>query len=162
METLQGIIPPTEVDLLFFDGEDLGMAGDVTDFCQGSRRMAETWRDFGSPLAGPAPRGLIVLDMVGQRGVQIPMEGYSVQYAPAWTKSVFERAGKLGLTGLIAAVDRPVYDDHVPFLAAGISAVDLIDFDYPEWHTTADLPAACSAASLYQTGSLLLSLILQP
>ncbi len=162
MEILGDVPPPTEVNLLFFDGEDSGPAGDVNGFCLGSRHMAETWQEFGSPLAGPAPRGLILLDMVGQREVRIPMEGYSLQYAPQWTRSVFDRAAELGLTGLDPAPGRPVYDDHVPFLGQGIPAVDLIDFAYPEWHTTADLPAACSAASLRQTGALLLDLILRP
>lgn len=162
MEVVVGHTPPTDVNLLFFDGEDSGPSGDVNGFCLGSRHMATTWREFGSPLAGPAPRGLVLLDMVGQAGLQIPMEGYSTQYAPAWTKSVFERAGQLGLTGLVPEVGRPIYDDHVPFLGEGIAAVDLIDFDYPQWHTTADLPAACSASSLAQIGRLLVALILTP
>jgi len=162
MEILRGQIPPTTVNLIFFDGEDSGRAGDVGGFCLGSRHLAETWREFGSPLAGTVPRGLILLDMVGQESVQIPMEGYSLQYAPDWTNAVFERAGTLGLAGLVAVPGRPIYDDHVPFLAEGIPAVDLIDFEYPEWHTTSDLPAACSSVSLFQTGSLLLSLILDP
>ncbi len=162
MEILHAEAPPTEVNLLFFDGEDSGSAGDPGGFCLGSKYLAATWRDFGSPLAGPAPRGLIVVDMVGERGVVVPMEGYSLQYAPDWTTAVFERAAALGLKAFVAAPGRPIYDDHVPFLSEGIPAVDLIDFEYPEWHTTADLPAACSAASLGQVGSLLLDLIRRP
>jgi len=162
MELLHDQAPPTEVNLIFFDGEDSGPAGDPGGFCLGSKHLASSWQEFGSPLAGAPPRGMILLDMVGERGVEIPMEGYSRRYAPAWTTAIFERAASLGLTGLVAAPGRAVYDDHVPFLAAGIPAVDLIDFDYPQWHTTADLPDACSPASLAQIGALMLDLIRHP
>ena len=43
-------------------------------------------------------------------------------------------------------------DDHTPFLEAGIPAVDMIDFDYPYWHTTADTPDKVSAESLEAIG----------
>ena len=43
-------------------------------------------------------------------------------------------------------------DDHTPFLEAGIPAVDIIDFDYPYWHTTADTPDKVSPASLQIVG----------
>ena len=39
-------------------------------------------------------------------------------------------------------------DDHLPLLDAGVPTVDIIDFDYPPWHTTADTPDKTSAASL--------------
>lgn len=154
--------PALEVSLLFFDGEDSGQPGSADGFCLGSRYLAATWEAFGSPLAGPRPRGLIVLDMVGETGCEIPQEGYSARYAPEWTAHVFERAAELGVTALVAAPGRAVFDDHVPFLEQGIPAVDLIDFEYEAWHTTADLPAACSAASLEQIGNLLWGLVRQP
>jgi len=103
--------PPTEVNLLFFDGEDSGTAGDVTTFCLGSQHLAKNWQEFGSPLEGPKPRGLIVLDMVGGKSLGIPMEGYSRQLAPDWTNLVYDRAARLGLTSLLAAPGRPIYDD---------------------------------------------------
>ena len=58
-----------------------------------------SWRDMGSPLAGGEPRGLILLDMVGERDVRIPMERLSLVRAPAWTREVFDRAQRLGLGG---------------------------------------------------------------
>ncbi len=162
MELMHQEAPPTEVNLLFLDGEDSGPAGDATGFCLGSKHLASGWQDFGSPLAGPMPRGLILLDMVGERGLEIPMEGYSLQYAPDWTHLIFERAAILGISALVAAPGRPIYDDHVPFLGAGIPAVDLIDFEYPQWHTTEDLPSACSANSLSEIGILVWDLIRNP
>ena len=162
MELMGQQAPATVVNLLFFDGEDSGPAGDASGFCLGSSHLAQTWQEFGSPLAGSAPRGLILVDMVGGRGLQIPMEGYSLRNAPDWTIAVFDRAASLGLTAFVAREGRPVYDDHVPFLAQGIAAVDLIDFDYPQWHTVADVPAACSPNSLWQVGTLLWDLIQHP
>ncbi|MCB1183860.1 M28 family peptidase [bacterium] len=162
MEVLAATPPPQDVLLLFFDGEDSGTAGDPGGFCLGSRHLAATWDDFGSPLAGPAPQGLILLDMVGEKGARVPQEAYSRGYATDLTAHVFGRAAELGLEMFVAEPGPPVFDDHVPFLQAGIPAIDLIDFGYPEWHTTADLPAACSAASLGQAGTLVLDLVRRP
>jgi Zn-dependent M28 family amino/carboxypeptidase len=87
------------------------------------------------------------------------MEGYSLRNSPEWTRSVFGRARALGLSAFKPAPGPAVLDDHVPFLRQGIDSVDLIDFDYPQWHTHADDLDACSPASLHQVGRLLLSLI---
>ncbi len=46
-------------------------------------------------------------------------------------------------------------DDHSPFLEAGIPAVDIIDFDYPYWHTTGDTVDKVSAESLQAVGRTL-------
>ena len=46
-------------------------------------------------------------------------------------------------------------DDHTPFLQKGILSVDLIDFDYPYWHTTADTSDKVSAGSLKIVGDTL-------
>ncbi len=154
--------PPRPVALIFFDGEDLGRAGDLDGYCLGSRRLAEHWNDFGAPLAGPPPRGLILLDMVGDRDLAIPQEGYGLALAGEWTRTVFARAEALGLSTFVPEPGPAVFDDHVPFLHRGLPAVDLIDFDYPAWHTAADVPAACSAASLEQAGTLVWDLIRHP
>ena len=66
--------PPQGVDLLFFDAEDSGIPAEPATYCLGSRHLARTWQDFGSPLAEGRPRGLIGLDMVGDRDRRIPME----------------------------------------------------------------------------------------
>jgi Zn-dependent M28 family amino/carboxypeptidase len=162
MEIL-GENPPNQgIDFLFFDGEDSGLSGDPASFCLGSSHLAETSRDFGNPLSRGTPRGLIVLDMVGEKDLRIPMEAYSLINAPEWTRMVFERADSLGLGVFVQEQGPAVYDDHVPFLAEDIPAVDLIDFDFPQWHTTADTPDICSAASLAEVGRLMVDLIYRP
>ena len=53
----------------------------------------------------------------------------------------------------------PVEDDHAPFLRAGVPSTLLIDFDYPPWHTTRDLPAECSPASLESVARVVLHVL---
>jgi hypothetical protein len=48
-----------------------------------------------------------------------------------------------------------MYDDHVPFAQQGITAIDIIDFDYPYWHTTQDTLDKVSAESLERVGRVL-------
>lgn len=162
IELLGNAPPPQGVDLLFFDAEDSGQAHDASGFCLGSRHLVATRGEFGHPLATGAPRGLVLLDMVGETGARIPQEGYSLAQAPAWTAQVFARAEALGLDVFEPVPGRAVYDDHVPFLLAGIPAVDLIDFDYPHWHTSEDTPDKCSAVTLGQVGRLVVDLVYRP
>lgn len=153
---------PRGVDLIFFDAEDYGLEGDLANYCLGSARLASTWRDFGSPLAEGRPEGLILLDMVGKRDLNIPLEGHSLRMAEPWTRAVFERAGELGLAQFVPVPGPAIIDDHLPFLRAGVPAVDLIDFDYPQWHTLRDTPDACSAASLEAVGRLVWDICRRP
>ncbi len=161
-ELLAAHPPARGVDLLFLDAEDYGREGDPANYCLGATRLAAHWRDFGSPLAGGSPEGLVLLDMVGKRDLAIPMEGYSLRLAGAWTRTVFDRAAELGLDACVPAEGPSVWDDHVPFLRAGIPAVDLIDFDYPQWHTSRDTPEMCDPASLEQVGRLVTDLCYRP
>ena len=158
-----GATPPLQgVDFLFFDGEDSGLAGKPDGFCLGSRHLAATCRDFGNPLSPGTPRGVIILDMVGKKNLRIPMEAYSAVNAPDWTEAVFDRAERLGLAAFVPQRGPAIYDDHVPFLEQGIPAVDLIDFDFPQWHTTGDTPDICSQESLAEVGRLMVDLIYRP
>jgi len=52
-------------------------------------------------------------------------------------------------------------DDHTPFLEANIAAIDIIDFDYPYWHTTQDTLDKVSAESMQAIGDTLLAWILR-
>ncbi|PID81902.1 hypothetical protein CSB20_00620 [bacterium DOLZORAL124_64_63] len=154
--------PERPVDLIFFDGEDAGISGRLSSFCVGSARLAATLGDFDNPLTGRQPEGLILLDMVGDRDLAIPMEGYSLANAGFLVEKVFGRARQLGLSAFQPVPGPQVYDDHVPFLEQGIPAVDLIDLDYRPWHTTGDVPAMCSARSLEEVGRLVTDLVYRP
>jgi glutaminyl-peptide cyclotransferase len=63
----------------------------------------------------------------------------------------------MGVREFIPRVKHEVRDDHLPLnLIARIPTCDVIDFDYSAWHTTKDLPSACSGESLATVGNVLL------
>ena len=47
-----------------------------------------------------------------------------------------------------------ILDDHSPFNAIGIPTIDLIDFDFPAWHTAGDTMDKLSAESLQIVGAV--------
>ena len=137
--------PAIGVDLVFFDGEDLGTDKKPEDFCLGSKGYARRL-----PPAGDAARPIagFLLDMIGDRDLQIYAERFSSERASNLTALVAEAAGASHAVHFHPDVRWPIIDDHIPLLDAGLPTVDLIDFDYPAWHTHRDLPDQVSAASL--------------
>jgi len=135
--------PGVPVQLVFLDGEDQGEARDAAGFCLGARRFA------GETASGPErPRAVFLFDMVGDRDLQIHPEGESARRAANLVSLVLEGAKKTGARHFHREPRYSLTDDHIPFLDNGIPAVDIIDFDYPAWHTTQDLPSQTSAESL--------------
>lgn len=132
-----------QVWLVFFDAEDQGSIPGW-DWILGSRYFAEN-------LEGQ-PDGVIVVDMVGDADLQIYYEKNST---PALTHSIWETAAQAGFSQFIPSAKFNMLDDHIPFLQRGFPAVDLIDFDYPYWHTTQDTLDKLSEESLYAVGETL-------
>ena len=151
-EALGSWDPGVGVDLVFFDGEDYGKEGEVQHYLLGSRHFAAT-------MGAYRPRAMLLLDMVGDADLHIRMEENSLRAAPALTRLVFAVAESLGAKSFVSAPGPAVYDDHMHFLLQRIPAVDLIDLDYPAWHTTRDLPAACSPASLEEVARVVLHVL---
>jgi hypothetical protein len=100
----------------------------------------------------PLPERGVLLDMVGDRDLAIPREGFSTAFAPDLVDALWDVAGRLGEPAFVDAMGDSVADDHLPLNVAGIPTVNLIDFDYPAWHTSADTPARTSASSLAAVG----------
>ena len=144
--------PGIGVDLVFFDGEDYGREGDPQHYLLGSRFFVRT-------MGAYRPLAMLLVDMVGDADLRIPMEGNSLALAPVLTRLVYAVAESLGVEAFAAVPGQAVLDDHVPFLEAGIPAVDLIDFDYEPWHTTRDLPESCSPQSLADVTRVLLHVL---
>ena len=139
-------LPPDTVPLwiVFFDAEDNGRLPGW-DWLLGSRA-------FVASMEG-TPKAMILVDMVGDSELGIPMEGNS---DPALRESIWHTAGELGYGSIFSRrVKYTIEDDHLPFVEAGIPAVDIIDLDYPYWHTTADTPEHVSAQSLQIVGEVL-------
>jgi len=150
--------PPIGVNLVFFDGEDLGVPGENETYCQGSRFFAKN-------LPIPRPDEAINLDMVGDKQLVLPIERYSLEYHPKLVRHLWDRAKDMGLDAFIGRVDYAIYDDHIPLNEiAGIPSINIIDFKYPNsyanfWHTMNDIPENCSEESLGQVGALMVDYI---
>lgn len=155
----------TGVDLVLFDLEDLGEnvseeeeeygVPDTTrlPFAIGSAEFVRT-----NP--GYRPAWGVLLDMVGDPGLLIPQEGYSVRYARPVVERVWAAARRVGADAFADGLGPAIEDDHVPFLAQRIPVVDLIHVPFPNtWHTTSDTPENVSAASLGQVGRVLAELL---
>lgn len=144
--------PPFGIDLVLFDGEDLGEQGSLKEYLIGSR-----W--FVQQAGNYRPQAVILLDMVGDENLSIPREAYSDSIAPGLTNLVWNTAARLGIESFVDTLGPPIIDDHLPFLYNGIPAVDIIDFDYPYWHTHDDTADKVSAASLSDVGTVMRALI---
>jgi hypothetical protein len=109
-------------------------------------------------LGDDRPIFVVVVDMVGRKGAYFHWEGNSRDQAPNIVDLVWGEASYLGVRSFLPGVKYSVYDDHIPFLNAGIPAIDVIEFGFPEWHTLGDTPAICDPATLEGVGRVLLSL----
>lgn len=144
--------PEVGVDLVFFDGEDYGKSMDLDYYLLGSKHYVEN-------LGEPRPECGILLDLVGGTGAKIRKEGYSLAHAPELTDELFRRAERLRLDVFVPSPNQSYYDDHVPFLRAGIPMTDLIGLPFPHWHTLRDTPENCSPETLRQVGTLVLDFL---
>jgi glutaminyl-peptide cyclotransferase len=130
--------------LVFFDAEDNGRI-EGWDWILGSREFVKN-----NPVK---PSAAIIVDMIGDSDLNIYKESNS---DPQLTEQIWNSAKKLGFAeNFIDQYKFPMIDDHTPFLEAGIPAVDIIDFDYPYWHTVQDTADKVSAESLRVVGETL-------
>ncbi len=153
-DALKQRAPAMGVDLLFVDGEDYGDFADSTDVLIGSR-----WFAAHQPT-GYQPLFAVLFDMVGDKDLQIYQEGNSLAVAPEVVQRVWRAAADLGYERhFVPAVRHTLTDDHVSLQRAGIHAIDVVDFDYPFWHTTDDTIDKVSAASLQMVGDVAVALV---
>ncbi len=138
----------SRVYLAFFDAEDNGRL-DGWDWIVGSSYVAEHWGEAGEPPL----TAMVLVDMIGDADQQIY---YEVNSDHALNQTIWRIAADLGYAErFIPQYKYTILDDHVPFARRGIPAVDIIDFDYPYWHTTQDTPDKVSAESLEAVGRTL-------
>jgi glutaminyl-peptide cyclotransferase len=146
-------ILPTNMDktiwLVFFDAEDNGNIPGY-DWIMGSTAFVQTLID--------KPDEAIIIDMIGDADLNIFQEKYSDQFL---TETIWEIANNLGYNQFIPVQKYRILDDHLPFIKAGIPAIDIIDIDYPFWHTTQDTLDKVSAQSLKVIGTTLSAYILK-
>lgn len=140
---------PQQIELLFLDGEEAVIEWVGDDHTYGSRHYVEAARADGTLRD---IRALILVDMIGDRDLRIKRESQSTP----WLTDIIWRAARELKRREFLEESTPINDDHLPFLEAGVPAVDLIDFEYPWWHTREDTLDKVSAGSLKTVADVLL------
>ena len=138
------------IELVFFDGEEAVVEWREGDNTYGSRHYVEAARKaqtLGSLKA------LILLDMIGDRNLNIRRDSNSTKWL---TDLVWASARTLGYASSFSNDETTIDDDHIPFVRAGVPSVDIIDLDYPAWHTAQDDLDHVSARSLQVVGDVVL------
>jgi glutaminyl-peptide cyclotransferase len=142
--------PRHSIHFILFDGEESprGSENFLRDGLRGSRVAAARFGDA---------RAMVLLDFVGDKRLSIPREAYSDELL--WRK--LRRAAKRVGAGrsFPNATQGGVQDDHLPFIQAGVPAIDLIDFSFACWHRTCDDLSAVSERSLDGVGETLVSML---
>jgi Zn-dependent M28 family amino/carboxypeptidase len=144
--------PPRPLLIILFDGEDMGRATEADEFALGSKAWAED-------MVPEKPSQAILLDMIGDADLELTRERFSMANCPDFQDYLWELAAELGLEAFVDEAGPAVSDDHLPLIAKGVEAINIIDFEYPPWHTLEDTPDKCSAESLSQTGRLISAFI---
>ncbi len=151
--------PDVGIDIVLFDLEDIGdegaesMPDKLNPFGVGSIKFVEMNPNY-------IPAWGILLDMVGDKNLEIPKEANSVSRASSVLNKVYAAAKKLGIKEFKDELGGGVGDDHIVFLKKYIPVADLVHTPFPEyWHTTQDTPDKCSAESLEKVGRVLVEVI---
>ena len=136
------------IELVFFDGEEAFDHFTATDGLYGSRYFAR-----GLEKSGRAKRfrGCILWDMIGDKNLTITL---SPDSPSKLTRDIFAAASALDARDHFTYANTNLLDDHNPIDRIGIPAIDLIDFDYPPWHTAEDTMDKLSAESLQTIGAV--------
>jgi glutaminyl-peptide cyclotransferase len=147
---LKGRSNPLPIELLFLDGEEAVVEWRGDDHTYGSRYYVEQLKKSGTTKD---VRAFILVDMIGDRNLGIRREANSTGWL---TDAVWSAARQLKRAEFLEE-STPIEDDHLEFLDAGIPSVDIIDLDYPAWHTADDTLEQVSAASLQAVGDVVLA-----
>lgn len=138
------------VQLVFFDGEEAYVSFTKTDGLYGSRYFAKQLVDSGRAKQFS---GGILFDMAGDKSLTITLPPDSpVEMA----RGIFAAADELAVRKHFTYSGGGILDDHTPLNGLGIPTIDLIDFDYPPWHTPEDTMNKLSAESLQIVGAVAL------
>jgi len=157
--------PPVNVDIVLFDGEDLGLHGSLEYFCRGSKYYTQRL----TPLNRPSH--VIILDLVGDKEAQFIIERNSNRSAPSLIRSIWSVGAEVGNGTFVNQIGTDIYDDHIPFMEMGIPSVDIIDAELvgnrafnPRrryWHTSDDTMENISETTLSAVGKTVLTFIYQ-
>ena len=154
---LQSMPRTDDIYLVFFDGEEAFREWTDADSLYGSRHLAQRWAADGT--IGKL-KALINVDMIGDKDLRLVFESNS---AASLRNLVWDTAAAMGYSTEFPHNANAIGDDHMPFIDAGVRAVDLIDFDYGPnnswWHTPADTLDKLDAHSSEVVGAVLVRVI---
>lgn len=147
--------PKGNVLLVWADGEECFRQYGGEDGLWGSKQAVKRVQDRGIKV-----RAVLNLDMLGDEDLKISVPANGT---PSLSKIAVHAARRAGYPDLVVPIAENVKDDHEPFLNAGFSAIDLIDFEYGQgnayWHTSEDTMEHVSEASLLKSGRLVAELL---
>jgi len=156
---MPGLAGPVGVDFVLFDAEEY-VFSDRDPYCLGSTFFARQYAaDVAAGRNTHRYRCGAIVDMVADRDLEVWQEVQSVDWPDTRpvVESIWGVARDLGVRQFIPRPRHVIRDDHVPLRnIARIPTCDVIDFDFPQWHTRQDLPEACSAESLEAVGRVIL------
>jgi len=145
---------------VFFDGEEALVNYDSQDGLWGSKFFVENLKTRNELKSVKA---MVLLDMVGDANLNITIPANSAGWL---MQKVFEASRAIGFRDYFGLYPVDMIDDHVPFLRAGIPAIDLIDFEFGSapglndyWHTDKDTLDKISPHSLEVVGQTTLQLV---
>jgi Zn-dependent M28 family amino/carboxypeptidase len=139
------------IELVFLDGEEAVVEWRGNDHTYGSRHYVDTAKRAGTL---DSLKAMILVDMIADRDLGMRRDSNSTRWL---TDIIWGQAAKMKLDTAFLPAMTTVEDDHLPFLAAGIPSVDIIDLDYDAWHTQRDTIEAVSARSLQVVGDVLVA-----
>lgn len=144
------------VDFVFFDAEEFIFHRNHRYFV-GSEYFALAYAGKRLPYKAEYRWG-VLLDMVGDADLSLPMERNSLSWRDTrpLVQDIWATARRLGVSEFTPTRGREIRDDHLPLHNTGrIPTCNIIDFDYPPWHTQGDTLDKCSAVSLAKVGWVL-------
>ena len=141
---------PTVI-IVFFDGEEAPRGKDSQFERYGLRGSKVAARAFRSAESA------IVLDFVGDKELAIPRDQFSNRRLWGRLRAASRRTGFA--RHFPVREQGAVLDDHVPFIRAGVPAIDLIDFDFDCWHMRCDHLTAVSPQSLNAVGETMMAFL---
>jgi glutaminyl-peptide cyclotransferase len=146
---------PLTIELLFLDGEEAVIEWAGNDRTYGSRHYVEVARRDGTLRS---LKTLVLVDMIADRDLRFKRD---LNSTPWLTNLIWDAAGTEKAAAYFSSETTHIEDDHLPFIAAGVPAVDIIDLEYAPWHTPGDTLDAVSARSLQVVGDVVLAALPQ-
>ena len=141
------------IDILLVDAEDIGRPGHINEWGLGTQSFVKQYK-------GELPQYAICVDMIADKNPIYKIEGFSYRYAKDLVHEIWTLANELGYKEFVWQLAPPIYDDHYYYhQGTNVPSIDIIDFDFPQWHTVDDTIENCSSKGLFIVGNVLLEFI---